>query len=150
MKVLLHPFRPELGGNWLNTALFAKVVEELADDSKRYGWRTAIRAWMDSQAACQRRSHAFPTAGTFEKKTGDAPLPFLQRLEESWKSAPICATVAIKVSQKYFVDLYGDDPQEAAEQILRFMPCWCDATTPSRMTAILTRGDWELRRTFYD
>jgi len=60
---------------------------------------------------------------------------------------PICSSVAIQVWQQYFELVCGSGPQGvdlAARQILRWMPLYSDATTPSALLKALSKRGWIL------
>jgi len=133
-KALLHPLRTEIGNPPLDEDVFDAAVEVCASNSRQYGWNTAVHAFL----AYQRSMHA-----------GDYPTPearcnLLLKVRKTWEQAPICSAVAIKVWQRYFDDAHSNDPDSAARSILSWMPCWCDATTPSAMVKTLTHHGWSL------
>lgn len=133
-KVLLHPLREELGAPALDEQVFEKAVEACSERSQKYSWNTAVHAFF----AYQRTMHArdFPTP--------EARSELLKRILASWQRPPICSAVAIKVWQQHLVFTHPEDPDGAATSILKWMPLWCDATTPSAMVKTLTHHGWSL------
>lgn len=133
LKVLLHPLRPERSGEAIDLDVFHDVLDACAAKSKRYSWGTAAGAFF----AYQRSLHAGDYSGE------EARAALLQRLCESWERPPICAAVAITVWQQYLL-ASSSEQDEATQRILRWMPLWCNRTTPSAMVKTLTHHEWGL------
>uniref|UniRef100_A0A7S1AFN9 Uncharacterized protein n=1 Tax=Noctiluca scintillans TaxID=2966 RepID=A0A7S1AFN9_NOCSC len=143
VKVLLHPLRAGFGGPELDPQVFETVVTQAAEESRPYGWRTAVKAFAGRKAL---------NPQSVQSKEQRAKL--LQELQKRWKAQPICSSVAIIVWQKYFLEKsreadpsFGEDL--AVQQILRYMPVYCDNTTPSSLLKTLTSCGWVLHETLY-
>jgi len=136
MKVLRHPLRHESGGLSIDFNTFNNVVSEAAAESKTYGWSTAVRSYVRTHFERYALDPArYPDAHSRAR--------LMEKLHKQWTKKPICASVAIKVWQMYFTAVCADH-DEAALNILQFMPVKCHATMPSRMVQVLTNCGWTL------
>mmetsp|Transcript_15855 Transcript_15855/g.50745 ORF Transcript_15855/g.50745 Transcript_15855/m.50745 type:complete len:388 (-) Transcript_15855:195-1358(-) len=140
MKILLHPLRGESGQEELDLEAFEEVVQEAAEESRKYGKRTAVKSFLESFAHKGTIDSAdYPTAEKREQ--------LMEKIRKTWDARPICASVAIQCWQKYF-DATCEEPEEAAQWILQVMPHWCDKSTPSLMVTTLTQHSWVLLDNF--
>jgi len=136
MKVLRHPLRNAVGHLQIDTVAFNNVVAEAAAESKTYGWSTAVRSFVRTHIhKCQLNPANYPDERSREK--------LMDKLQAQWSRKPICASVAIKVWQMYFTAVC-EDTNEAALNILEFMPVKCHATMPSKLVEVLTNYGWTL------
>merc|ERR1711860_397941 len=112
------------------------VIEACAKKSQKFARRTALRAFLafKGHRGCI-DSRDYPTLELCEQ--------LLDRVCESWTKRHICSSVAIKVWQQYFVAKHKD-PQEVVERLSKWMPLWCDRTTPSMLVKVLTSHGWAL------
>merc|ERR1712039_905496 len=79
----------------------------------------------------------------------DARARLMDDLKRRWTYPPICASVAIKVWQKYF-DISCSSPggvacDEAVQQILKWIPLRADQCMPSNLVKVLSTHGWLLR-----
>jgi len=133
-KVLLHPLRPEVLGTQLDQDIFLEALEACAQRSQEYSWNTAMQAFFAYQRSMRAEDYQTP----------ELREELLDKIRSSWKRPPICSAVAIKVWQQYFDLLHSDNPDDATTCILRYMPVWCNATTPSSLVKTLTFHGWSL------
>lgn len=132
-KVLLHPFRAEDGSSEIDDDVFEEVIDAAAAASQKYGKRTAVRSALAGLA----------DAGFINEASHPDKLKLLEDIRKSWDNKPICASVAIRCWQQYF-DQASDSPEEAAQEILTYMPHWCHKSTPQLMVKTLTTRGWVL------
>eukprot|EP00931_Biecheleriopsis_adriatica_P093308 TRINITY_DN67053_c0_g1_i1.p1 TRINITY_DN67053_c0_g1~~TRINITY_DN67053_c0_g1_i1.p1 ORF type:complete len:518 (+),score=65.04 TRINITY_DN67053_c0_g1_i1:56-1555(+) len=143
---LLHPFRGELSSHF-NSLVFQQAVKFWEAHSRTYSFSTAVRLLFKERSNFH--PEMFPTP--------DLRAALLKEVRERWKCKPICASVPVKIWQKYFelvrnVDSSREDKQvhpqvEAAivRDIIRWMPVFSDATYPSVMVKVLGECGWTLR-----
>mmetsp|Transcript_19814 Transcript_19814/g.35252 ORF Transcript_19814/g.35252 Transcript_19814/m.35252 type:complete len:389 (+) Transcript_19814:64-1230(+) len=141
-KILLHPLRREFGGPGLNEPIFQETVKERAEHSMKYGKATAVKAWLHQRL--QQNFGIADRARPRDYNTPEAREKLMERYEKSWEKAPICASVAVKVWQKYFLNIHGGNKDAAALDIMKYMPCFCQAITPSQLTEVLASCGWQI------
>lgn len=134
VKILLSPLRPECEGETVDKAIFSECVEAGVRASQKYSWQTAVSAFIAYQKEIDQSKYA-------DKESRER---LLEHLQESWGKPPICSAVAIKTWQRYLLARYDEDPDEAVKRILRWMPLWCNTTTPSALVKTLTHCGWAL------
>eukprot|EP00929_Paragymnodinium_shiwhaense_P069494 TRINITY_DN35043_c0_g1_i1.p1 TRINITY_DN35043_c0_g1~~TRINITY_DN35043_c0_g1_i1.p1 ORF type:complete len:496 (+),score=56.09 TRINITY_DN35043_c0_g1_i1:146-1633(+) len=143
IKMLFHPLRPKQGGPEHDLDLFKRAIQDSAEESKRWGLRTALKAITSKKESLDAADYATP----------DSRVQMIEELEKSWHQRPICSSVAIKVWQRYFLLLNGccgtnkAATERAACDILKWMPCRSDRTAPSTLIKVLSRSGWVLRDT---
>lgn len=135
-KVLLHPFRDEDGDSTLDEDAFDEVVEKAAEESQKYGKWTAVQSVIGGLTRGAK-------IDKIEGASTEAQTQLLESIHKSWESRPICATVAIKCWQKYF-ESTCETPEEAVQEIMKYMPLWCDRTPPSFLATEMTKRGWIL------
>jgi len=139
VKMLLHPLRPANGScPPLDPVAFGTAIGLCAEVSRRWGKSTAIRALTSRHGACLKPEDYAGPASRAE---------LMEDLRARRSRKPICSSVAIQVWQQYFELVCGSGPQGvdlAARQILRWMPLYSDATTPSALLKALSKRGWIL------
>jgi len=134
VKVLLHPLRDgSERSRGFDAEKFDGVIEDLAEKSRRYGKRTAVKSFLHT------RAHR----GKIAASDYSSAEVLMDKLHKSWDTKPICASVAIKCWQSYLEEV-SHTPAESAERILDVMPHWCDKTMPSLMVKTLSQRGWIL------
>merc|ERR1719160_1308980 len=68
----------------------------------------------------------------------------LQVLERSWEMPPICSSVPVQTWQRYFL-LVHEDPDVAAQAILKYMPVLSSNVLPATLVKELTKKGWVLK-----
>jgi len=144
VKVLLHPLRPEFGGPGVDDALLASSIQEAAQKSKKYGYGTFASA---AKGNIKDLLHLTNYLKESNYPTEAHRAQLYDEIVASWERSPICSSVPIKVWQKYFVQL-GPTPEEAVQNILKYMPVLCHQTSPSQLTEILSHHGWVLDDSF--
>jgi len=144
VKVLLHPLRPEFGGPGVDDVLLASMIQEAAQKSKKYGYGTFASAAGGNVKDLLHLTN-YLKESNYPTEANRARL--YDEIVASWERSPICASVPIKVWQKYFVKL-GPTPDEAVQNILKYMPVLCHQTSPSQLTEILSHHGWVLDDSF--
>jgi len=137
MKFLLHPLRTGYGGPKFEPAMFEHALDLCEQESLRWSKATALRAIVNRKTSLD--------PWDYPDEASRAVL--LEDLRKSRLKRPICSSVAINVWQRYFELVSGDDPEgsdQAAQQILRWMPVWSDKTAPSALLKVLTACGWVL------
>lgn len=132
-KVLLHPLRGESQNLELDVAAFEEVVRRAASESKKYGKATAVRSVISALSRSEGQINP--------DKYGLESDELLDKLKKTWESRPICASVAVKCWQRYF-EFTSESVEETVDKILKFIPHWCDKSTPSALIAGLTSRGW--------
>lgn len=140
-KVLLHPLRQGFDGR-----VFHQVVEEAAAGARKYGWGTIVSAFRGERERLKKSDYP----------DGRSREGLLQEIHKTWDKKPICASVAIKVWQMYF--LRCEEAQvargapanidRAVVRILEYMPMFCDSTLPAAMVKFLTQSSWVFKPNF--
>lgn len=144
-KILLHPLRKKFGGLGLDHALFGNIVAEAAEESQQYGQQTAVKAWIHARLARAQKKFGLPTRVTLDQyPTAGARRQLLRCYEETWEEPPICASVAVKVWQKYFKALHEHYDEDAVVDIISYMPCFCHKILPAQMARELALCGWYL------
>lgn len=142
-KILLHPLRPSFGGSGVNQALFSQAVSFSADVAQRYGRHVAVQAWLQARVARAQKKLGLRNRITLEEyATPEKRERLMQYYEDTWQEPPICASVAIKVWQRYFKALHQDSDDDAMVDIINYMPCWCHRSSPSQMAKDLVDCGW--------
>jgi len=137
-KVLLHPLRTEFGGQGLDGDIFRKIVHELEIVSKAWSISTCTKAFLSRMF--------FTWQGGINPenyKTEKAKEDLMESLQNSWVIAPICASVPVKVWQRYIQET-SVDTVAAADLILSNMPLHCQCVVPSIMIKRLSEEGWVL------
>jgi len=124
-------FLPDTRRFLLDVLTFHQAILAVQEQKSQWSLRTAARAVM-------RRSRI-----AVEEYNGDAGRQRLaSEIRERWHDDPICTTVPIRVWQRYFFEVWGEDAAAAAE-VLRVIPCRGDRTLPSELWATLMEtGLW--------
>lgn len=139
VKTILNNLRPEYGGPGINTEIFAECVREAAEASRGWSLKTGVTSVLRNVFKVDHlKPNNCQTPGQRQKLAED--------LRSSWKLAPICSSVPIKVWQRYFFEAYNED--DAVQMIIRHMPVFCNQTTPSELTKALTKVGWILQDNF--
>jgi len=140
-KVLLHPFRGHGCGPRLDTQAFESVIADAALNSKCYGKLTAVQSAVNG---LMRRE----VISSSEYTTEDARRELLGKLRKSWRARPICASVAVMCWQQYLFCISPTD-DEAVQNIVRYMPCWCHRSTPCALVSKLSQLGWIMSDYFH-
>jgi len=144
-KLLLHPLRPSFGGVGVDQALFSNVVEFSAGLAQKYGKQVAVQAWLQARVARAQKKFGIKNRVTLEEyNTPEKREELMEYYELTWKEPPICASVAIKVWQRYFKAMHSKSRDNAMIDIINYMPCWCHRSSPSQMTKDLVACGWLL------
>lgn len=142
VKLLLHPCRPGHGGPpSVDLTVFRHAVEESAQNSQAWSLRTAAKGVMGRRKVKSRlEAEDYPDP--------ESRSEMLDELHKRWDNRPICTSVIIQVWQRYFELVAGDSPEGqdvAAQNILRWMPLFCDSTLPSALIKELSKCNWVMR-----
>jgi len=138
---VMHPFRESLGKAELDKRAFHEAVRMCELESRKYGAWQCIRAWYHERVSLE--PSMFPDEASRAKLRGE--------LHRRWKNKPICVSVAVRVWQRYFEIVRGgaetpEDTDLAVQDILKYMPVFSDATSPSWLVKVLTsQSGWLLR-----
>lgn len=135
LKVLMHPCRPGYGGPPFNVNIWEDTIHSAIAVSSRYSLFTALFAGLAYQAELSQDDY----------DDEESRSQLLEDLRERWTHRPICASVAIIGWQMYFELAF--DPDRAVQEILTWMPLYCDACTPSALVKALTKRGWLLHAT---
>lgn len=135
VKLLFHPLRPGCGGPPFQLEVFRTALGESAKVSRKWGLATALRGMRAKRESLDPQQYPDPRSREV----------LMAELRESWDRDPICASVAIKVWQRYFDLAAGGNDDVAAQFILRFMPLIADQTWPSAMIKNLSKCGWVMR-----
>lgn len=139
-KILLHPLRKDFGGKGINGRVFNETLAYSREASMEYGKGTAVRAYVNQRL--QRYAGLADRATLYDYPTLEDREQLMDDYETSWESPPICASVVVKVWQRYFKALHGDNRDAAVMDIIRYMPCFCNTITPSQLTKVLAQSGW--------
>jgi len=146
VKVLLHPLRRGHGGPEFDPAVFWSAIKISAETSKSWGLKTGLKATV--LKAVKDRRDGLDAADYPDEESRRALMKSLRKRREE---NPICSSVAIMVWQLYFELVSGTGKageDQAAQTILRWMPCVSNLTAPSAMVKILSMRGWVLRGNF--
>lgn len=142
VKVLTNPIRAEFNETFDQDA-WDEAVEQGLSTATAYGAFTALRGGLMANHA-ELMGHNFLTPQKREE--------LLRKLQKHWTSKDICASVAVKVWQMYFLavgEKMAEDGEDwALRQILKFMPLYSDQITPSELIRVLTMHDWDMHGNF--
>jgi len=109
--------------------LMSQVLSEMLANTESWSMTTAVRA-------------LFLSAGVIKNVK---PKKALRNIQSSWKSAPICTSIAVVFWQKYLCKLantFTADSETALTFILRWMPLKGDRTLPGQLSDAMQKCGW--------
>lgn len=137
-KLLIHPFRKSLGLTPIDQETFRGAVGAMAAISEPWNHLTGLKA-LGTMTVSNKRAK-------ISESDYSSSHELVQAVRRSWATGPICSSVAVKTWQKYFELKFSSDVNQAAGHLLKYMPLWCDKTTPSMLTKVLSTRHWLLYR----